>query len=60
MPIDRQLTEAGWSVQDGSSLNLFAAQGVYVDQSEIVEDLTAALVEFETVAAALEASPADA
>jgi len=26
--IDRQLTEAGWSVQDSRSLNLFAAQGV--------------------------------
>lgn len=26
--IDRQLTDAGWSVQDGRSLNLFAAQGV--------------------------------
>src|SRR4051794_4317586 len=28
--IDRQLTEAGWAVQDGKSLNLFAAQGVGV------------------------------
>lgn len=26
--IDRQLTDAGWSVQDSRSLNLFAAQGV--------------------------------
>ena len=26
--IDRQLTEAGWSVQDSRSLNLFAAEGV--------------------------------
>lgn len=26
--IDRQLTEAGWSVQDKKNLNLFAAQGV--------------------------------
>jgi type I restriction enzyme R subunit len=26
--IDRQLTEAGWSVQDSRALNLFAAQGV--------------------------------
>jgi len=26
--IDRQLTEAGWSVQDSRSLNLFTAQGV--------------------------------
>lgn len=26
--IDRQLTDAGWSVQDKKSLNLFAAQGV--------------------------------
>lgn len=28
--IDRQLTEAGWSVQDKSAINLFAAQGVAV------------------------------
>jgi type I restriction enzyme R subunit len=26
--IDKQLTEAGWSVQDSKSLNLFAAQGI--------------------------------
>lgn len=26
--IDRQLAEAGWSVQDKRNLNLFAAQGV--------------------------------
>lgn len=26
--IDRQLSSAGWSVQDSGSLNLFAAQGV--------------------------------
>jgi len=26
--IDRQLTDAGWSVQDSKSLNLFAAEGV--------------------------------
>ena len=26
--IDRQLTDAGWSVQDSRSVNLFAAQGV--------------------------------
>jgi type I site-specific restriction endonuclease len=28
--IDRQLTEAGWSVQDKRAINLFAAQGVAV------------------------------
>jgi type I restriction enzyme R subunit len=28
--IDRQLTDAGWSVQDRSELNLFASQGVAV------------------------------
>ncbi len=28
--IDRQLTDAGWSVQDRSGLNLFASQGVAV------------------------------
>lgn len=28
MRIDRQLTDAGWSVQDSRSLNLFGAQGV--------------------------------
>ena len=28
--IDRQLTEAGWAVQDRKSLNLYAAQGVAV------------------------------
>jgi type I restriction enzyme R subunit len=26
--IDRQLTDAGWSVQDSRTLNIFAAQGV--------------------------------
>ena len=28
--IDRQLVEAGWSVQDKKAMNLFAAQGVAV------------------------------
>lgn len=28
--IDRQLTDAGWSVQDGKRLNLYAGQGIAV------------------------------
>ncbi len=31
--IDRQLTEAGWLVQDKSALNLFAGPGVAVRES---------------------------
>ena len=31
--IDRQLTDAGWSVQDKKDLNLFAAQGVAVREA---------------------------
>lgn len=72
---DRQLKDAGWSVQSRSKLNLFAGPGVAVREvimapghgradcllyeiiaREIVEDLTAALAEFEAVAAALEGS----
>jgi len=30
VPIDRQLTGAGWVVQDRRDLNLFAGQGVVV------------------------------
>ena len=30
MQIDRQLTEAGWSVQNRTELNLFAGQGIAV------------------------------
>lgn len=36
--IDRQLTDAGWSVQDKKAMNLFAAQGVAVREVTLKPD----------------------
>ena len=36
-PIDRQLTDAGWVVQDRKDLNLFASQGVAVREVIMAE-----------------------
>jgi type I site-specific restriction endonuclease len=36
--IDRQLTDAGWSVQDKRAMNLFAAQGVAVREVTLKPD----------------------